>query len=141
MENKNNLPAPQNNEGADSTRALSRLIELENKRIEVERQKTEVMKKAVEASAHADENQFQFHMKRLEVNERTDNRNSDRYFYTLWGIAAIVILFIGLFTYMAFFGESNQSKIALAFLTHLASAIAGYGIINWIANLIKKSQE
>ena len=147
MASDKNLPVLKNEDDkpvkveVNSTSPLTRILELENKRIEVEREKIEIVKKAIDAGIKSDQNQFEFHIKRLEASERTENRNNRRYFRTLWIMGSVFIVFLGFFTYMAFFGEGDQAETALAFLKHLASAIAGYGIISWLISFIKKSQE
>jgi hypothetical protein len=54
------------------------------------------------------------------------------------GIALVSAAVLSLFLFMAFFGDSEQKRIALMILPLIMAGIAGYGLLNPIVKWVRR---
>lgn len=96
---------------------------------------------AVKASDAADQRQYDFHMHRLESDERLAKAHLSLLSKTVLGAGALVAVFVLLVLYMLFFGTPTQADRAQTILTWVFVALGGGGLFvaaQRIANFLKR---
>ncbi len=77
-------------------------------------------------------------MAKLGVEDSASKRRDDFTKLIVVAFGAFVAVVVGLFLFMAFFGNAAQSAIALEILRVLAVGGGGYGVISGLAGFIRR---
>ncbi len=114
------------------------LYDLERRRIAVQEGRNSVAMRSLENSDQSDRRQFEFHTQRLASEERESLRAHKLARLVLvygGGLVLLVLIFIML---MAFFGNADQSEIAMTMIREGAKAIGGAGFIYLVAIAVRR---
>jgi hypothetical protein len=111
-------------------------LEVERERIRSQDKRTEVVRAAIEANDASDKRQFEFHMAKLDDERHSRAESSaidrDRLQFAKWialSFGAVAIGLVVLFSWMLFFGSSEQSATASSILGTVGKGVGGFGII------------
>lgn len=116
---------------------LDKLLEIEEKRIDSYNKRTDLGHKIIEAQNDSDKRQFEAHMRKLGIDEESDQRRDSlaaKIFGGFGVFAAIVISFLLL---MMFFGDADQIENAKNILGSVAQAAGGGALIYLIIAFTK----
>lgn len=114
--------------GSDQLELFHQIIETERERSRALDRRTDVALEAVKASDAADRRQFDFHVRRLETDERLAKAHLSLLSKTVLGVGALVSVFALLILYMLFFGTPTQADRAQTILTWIFVALGGGGL-------------
>ena len=103
------------------------MVELERERIRSADKRTEIARLAIEANNASDQRQFDYHMSRLEQETKLIKDHIKLAGFLTYGTYFISVMLISIFTYMSFFGDSEQTKTAYELFSKLITAFAGIG--------------
>lgn len=109
---------------------LQAQLDIDRRRIESQDRRTEVISEVIRAADAADQRQHEFHMRRLEDEEKADQRRHQlaRGVLYLGGLGALLVG--GWLLGMLFFGDERQSESALALIKVLGIALGGGGALH-----------
>jgi stress-induced morphogen len=114
------------------------MMKIERERIASQDKKTETNRMLIRAQDDADKRQFRFHMKSLEYdNTRKIERHRLVTILSLGGGATLLAIFLLLLSF-AFWGDTEQSEIAILALKIIMTGAGGYGVIATLISAIKK---
>ena len=113
---------------SDQLELFQQIIETERERSRALDRRTDVALEAVKASDAADQRQYDFHMRRLESDERLAKAHLSLLSKTVLGVGALVTVFVLLVLYMLFFGTPTQADRAQTILTWVFVALGGGGL-------------
>ena len=131
------IPAERAGSGQDGDRdaqpepfpLLQAQLDIGRLRIESQDRRTEAFREATRATDAADQRQSEFHMRRLENEEKADQRRHQlARVVVYWGGAGILLVGTALLV-MLFFGDERQSESALALIKASGIALGGGGAI------------
>ena len=111
--------------GARNFALVSRILEIEQKRLDTRNEEIEAVKEAARLQDESDKRSFQYKMEELGV--RKDDRHFGRRAFAF--VAAAILLVVGFLFAVAFFGDDEKSQIALQIIGAMSYGVAGYGII------------
>jgi hypothetical protein len=114
------------------------LVDLEKKRIESFNRRTDVARYAIEMNDAADKRQFEYRMAELDAGRTASQRRHALARTISIGIGLGGGAIIALLLWMAFFGTSDQSDMAIKIFVILGIAIGGYGAIEAVIRAITK---
>lgn len=109
--------------------ALRSLIELERERIDSANRRTEVVRFAIESNDASDKRQFEFRMAELEAGRASSARRHTLAQKVVFSATGIGVVILALLFGMAFFGNPDQSAVAIKILEVSGVGIGGYGLI------------
>ena len=111
---------------------------IERQRIESQDRRTEVMREAIQASDAADERQYNYHMARLESEERAAQRKHLLAKQALAGAGIILAVLMVLLFWMLFFGSTGQTVTARELLGAIGTAVGGGGVLLLLARAMRR---
>ena len=108
---------------------LKDLLKIEQERIRSQDRRTEVALRFVEASDASDKRQFEYHMQRLQSEERQAKARVSLGLKVVIGIGGVVLAILVISFYMLFFGTLTQTDYAEKLLTWFFAALGGGGLL------------
>ena len=108
---------------------LLELVRLEQQRLESQDRRNEIALRAIEADESSDKRQYDYHVSRLESEERKFNARLGLVAKVWLGIGGLTALFALVILYMMFFGTQEQARIAEKLLVWSFTALGGGGLL------------
>jgi hypothetical protein len=137
-----NLPEilpPEKKGGGTSADLMQRLLEIEKSRIESADKRTGVMRFFIEKNDEADKRQYDFQIKKLEIDEDSSLRQHKLSLIVLVIGSILLTAFISVLMWFCFAGTEKESLLAQAMLKGLFAALGGYGVISAFKNVLKRA--
>ena len=117
---------------------LKDAAELERRRLETQKERNKIAMRALEVSENSDRRQFEFHKEKLATEERArDKSHSLARMVVKFGGGAVLLLVV-LVIAMAFFGNNEQSEIAMTMIGVAGKAAGGAGFIYLVAAAVRR---
>lgn len=113
---------------SDQLELFQQILETERERSRALDRRTDVALEAVKFSDAADQRQYDFHMRRLESDERLAKAHLSLLSKSALAAGALVSVFVLLILYMLFFGTATQADRAQTILTWVFVALGGGGL-------------
>lgn len=113
-------------------------LQIERERIDSQNRRTQVASQAGAASNDAVKRHLEFEMAKLAAEDSASKRKDNLARIVIFAFGSFVAVVASLFLYMAFFGNSAQSAIAIEILKVLAVGGGGYGLISGLAGFIRR---
>lgn len=117
---------------------LEAVLSIERERIERDNRQVAIHEKTLEYSDAQDKRQADFHTERIRLRDASDRRRISLVARTLAIGGGALLLVVGLFLYMMFWGSDEQASMAMSVIEKLAIGIAGWGVVSATSRLFKK---
>lgn len=119
----------QNSTDSSQLELFDQFVKIERDRIQSQNNRTEVALRAVEVSDASDKRQFEFHVKKLDSEERQTMRRLSFGFWITAGVGAVISIFLLVLLYMMFFGTEIQASRGQNLLGAVFTAVGGGGLL------------
>ena len=117
---------------------LKNVAELERRRVSAQKERNKVALRALEVSENSDRRQFEYHKEKLATEERARDKSHSLARMVLMFGGSVVLLLLILVIGMAFFGNQEQSSIAMTMIGVAGKAVGGAGFIYLVAAAVKR---
>ena len=132
------VPAEPVQEQLELFSLVQQQLDIERHRIESHDRRTELAREAIQASNTADERQYNYHMARLESEERAAQRKHLLAKQALAGAGIIFTVLMALLFWMLFFGSKGQTATARELLGAIGTAVGGGGVLLLLARAMRR---
>ena len=120
---------PDNEETQYELFAFREMMSAERLRIDAMNRRTDMAVEAIQMSDTSDKRQFDYRMEQLHVEEGSGVRRDNLVRLIFIGGGSVVVVFMALIFWMAFFGLPEQSVNAIEVLRVLGIGLGGGGIL------------
>ena len=114
------------------------IVEVERQRVGAQEARNKIALHALEISENSDRRQFEFHKEKLATEERAREKSHSLARTILRFGGGAVLLLVVLVIVMAFFGNEEQSRIAMKMIEVAGKAVGGAGFIYLVAVGVKR---
>ncbi|MDH5722925.1 MAG: hypothetical protein OEY94_06355 [Alphaproteobacteria bacterium] len=122
----------------EESELVLQMLDIERQRIASEDRKTETARMMIQMQDDSDKRQFEFHMKRLEIDDRhTGNKHDLAKKLAVGGGFAMFSILVVLLGF-AFLGNPQQSKIAMDAMKIILIGGGGWGVVSGLIAATKK---
>ena len=118
---------------SDAVEVIREIAEVERQRAEQQESRNRIALRALEVSENSDRRQFEFHKEKLATEERAREKSHSLAWTILRFGGGVILLLIVLVIVMAFFGNEDQSRIAMEMIEVAGKAAGGAGFVYLVA--------